>query len=195
MRIGIDIDDTISDTYDWLFHLAQKYTIEDLKRSGEIDFNQKMETHMYCKDLHHWSDVEEKDFFEKYYEKIIQKVQPKKFAAQTIEKLKQEGHQIYIITARFESDKFDVRKATKKWLDQNHIYYDKLFVNIDKKAKVASQNQVDIFIDDSFKNCQEVANQKIKTYIFDTRMNENLQDAKIKRVYSWLHFYQELNKK
>ena len=32
MRIGIDIDDTISNTYDILFNYAQKYTIEDIKK-------------------------------------------------------------------------------------------------------------------------------------------------------------------
>ena len=31
MNIGIDIDDTISDTYATLFPYAQKYTVEDLQ--------------------------------------------------------------------------------------------------------------------------------------------------------------------
>lgn len=194
MRIGIDIDDTISDTYDSLFHFAQKYTIEELKRSGKIDLNQEMKTHMYCSDLHHWNEQEEKNFFDKYYKTVVKEVKPKKFSAEVIEKLKKQGHEIYIITARFESDKFDIKEETKDWLDKNHIYYDKLFVNIDKKAKVASENKVDIFIDDSFQNCQEVANKDIKTYIFDTRINEKLQHNKIERIYSWPHFYQEINK-
>jgi hypothetical protein len=37
MNIGIDIDDTISDTYNTIIPYAQKYTIEDLKRSGDIN--------------------------------------------------------------------------------------------------------------------------------------------------------------
>ena len=48
MNIGIDIDDTIANTYEVLFNYAQKYTIEDLKRSGKINRNGKLYTHMYC---------------------------------------------------------------------------------------------------------------------------------------------------
>ena len=40
MNIGIDIDDTISETFETLLPYAQKYTIEDLKRKSEIDINQ-----------------------------------------------------------------------------------------------------------------------------------------------------------
>lgn len=36
MNIGIDIDDTISETYATLLEYAQKYTIEELKRSPII---------------------------------------------------------------------------------------------------------------------------------------------------------------
>ena len=40
MNIGIDIDDTISETFETLLPYAQKYTIEDLKRKSEININQ-----------------------------------------------------------------------------------------------------------------------------------------------------------
>ena len=32
MNIGIDIDDTIANTYDVIFNYAQNYTINDIKR-------------------------------------------------------------------------------------------------------------------------------------------------------------------
>ena len=37
MNIGIDIDDTISETFETLLPYAQKYTIEDLKRESKIN--------------------------------------------------------------------------------------------------------------------------------------------------------------
>ena len=51
-----------------------------------------------------------------------------------------------------------------------------------------------IFIDDSFKNCKELLDIGIKTYIFDTRINESLEYEKLERVYSWPHLYQEIEK-
>ena len=194
MNIGIDIDDTIANTYEILFNYAQNYTIEDLKRSGKIDRNKKLYTHMYCTALHNWTEEEEKDFFDKYYETILNEVKPKKYSIEVINKLKEENNNIYIITARFDSDKFNVEETTKSWLEKYGIKYDELFLNIDNKAKMAKENDLDIFIDDSFKNCKELLDIGIKTYIFDTRINESLEYEKLERVYSWPHLYQEIEK-
>ena len=194
MNIGIDIDDTISDTYESMFNYAQKYTIEDLKRSGKINKNEKLYTHMYCTSLHNWTDEEDREFFNKYYEAILNEVKPKKYSVEVINKLKEEKNNIYIITARFNSDKFNVEETTKKWLEKYNIKYDKLFLNIENKAEIAKENNLDIFIDDSFKNCKEILDCGIKTYILDTRINENLEYDKLERVYSWIHLYQEIEK-
>ena len=50
MKIGIDIDDTISDTYNILFPYAQKYTIETLGRSGRLNTKQAV-NHMYIRTI------------------------------------------------------------------------------------------------------------------------------------------------
>lgn len=192
MIIGIDIDDTISDTYNEIFNYAQKYTIEDLGKSAKLYEIDQLLTHMYVEKMHNWSKQESDRFIDKYYEKIVKEVQPKKFAVETINKLKEEGNEIYLITARFDSEKFDIEEETKKWLEKNNIKYDKLFLNANTKSQLSKENNVDIFIDDSFKNCVEVANEGIKAYIFDTKVNMNLENEKVERVYSWLHLYQEI---
>ena len=66
MRIGIDIDDTISNTYDILFNYAQKYTIEDIKKEIK-QVNRNAITHMYTTTFHNWSKEEERNFFDRYY--------------------------------------------------------------------------------------------------------------------------------
>lgn len=194
MNIGIDIDDTISDTYDVMFNYAQKYTIEDLNRSGKINNNEKLYTHMYCTKLHNWNEIEEYNFIDKYYEKIVKEVKSKKYSAEVIKKLKEEGNNIFIITARFNSSKFDIELETKKWLEDNGIIYDELYLNAGDKVNIVKENDIDIFVDDSFKNCKAIAELGIKTYIFDTRINKDLNDCNTDRVYSWLHLYQEIEK-
>ena len=136
MNIGIDIDDTISDTYDSIFNYAQEYTINNLKRSGKINKDEKLYTHMYSTKMHNWSKEEEKDFLDKYYERIIKEVKPKKFAVEVINKLKKENN-IYLITARFNSKKFNIEEETKNWLKLYGINYDKLYLNIENKAELA----------------------------------------------------------
>ena len=87
MNIGIDIDDTISETYATLLEYAQKYTIEELKRSPIIkSFN--TEDHLYIENMHNWNENETARFWKKYYEEIIKKINIKTFAANIIKELK-----------------------------------------------------------------------------------------------------------
>lgn len=184
MRIGIDMDDTIADTYEVAFAYAQKYTINELGRSGKIE-NFKAEHHFYLKNMHHWNDEEEMNFFKLYYEEMIRQIKPFTFAVETIGKLKEEGNQIILITARWPAGNFDERQVTLDWLKENHIPYDEIVLDAENKAKVALERKLDVFIDDSFKNCTEVANAGIKTYIMNTRTNQGLEDKNITRVFSW----------
>ena len=193
MNIGIDIDDTISNTYEIMFNDAQKYTIEKLGRNGQI-YKENLKTHMYCKEMHNWTDKETADFLDEYYESIMKEVKPIKYVSEIIKKLKDEGNTIYLITARFQNEKFDIEKVTKEWLRNNKIIYDKLFLNCDTKTNIVKKNNIDIFIDDSFKNCKEVSQMGVKTYLFNNLANEDFEDENIERVYSWPHLYQEITK-
>ena len=47
MNIGIDIDDTISETFETLLPYSQKYTIEDLKKKSNIDLKGDLSNHLY----------------------------------------------------------------------------------------------------------------------------------------------------
>lgn len=192
MRIGIDIDDTISDTYEVAFAYAQYYTINELGRSGEIQ-NVSIKSHFYTREIHNWNEEEEMNFWHKYYGEIIKQVKPFTFAQETIKKLKQEGNEIIIITARWPETNCDIQSITLKWLEENNIQYDDIVFNAENKAQVALDKKIDLFIDDSFKNCTDVANAGIKTYIMNCRTNKDLENENITRVYSWPDIYHKIN--
>ena len=181
MNIGIDIDDTISETYATLLEYAQKYTIEELKRSPIIkSFNTENETAR---------------FWKKYYEEIIKKVNIKTFAANIIKELKESGDKIFLITARWNLKDNNIEQITKDWLKENNVKYDKLIINAKEKLKFVKENNIEIFIDDSCRNCKDIEyNSNAKVFIMDTRVNQNLEDEKITRVYSWPHLYKEIKK-
>ncbi len=191
MNIGIDIDDTIANTYDILFNYAQNYTINEIGKEIK-DVNRNSVTHMYCTTFHNWNIEEENAFLDKYYEKTVLKVQPKIYAVENIKKLKENGNKIYLITARFLAENFDVEKSTKDWLKKYDIPYDDLILNSQNKVNVAKENHIDIFIDDSIKNCTEMTHAGIKTYIMDTIVNRDFENPNIERVYSWPHLYQKI---
>ena len=70
--------------------------------------------------------------------------------------------------------------------------YDKLVLDSQNKVAVAKENHIDIFVDDSIKNCTEMANAGIKTYMMDTIVNKDFENENIERVYSWPHLYQKI---
>lgn len=190
MNIGIDIDDTISETFETLLPYAQKYTIEDLKRESKVKIDGNLTNHFYIVHINGWNEQEAIAFWEKYYAEILKNVNIKKFAAETINKLRKEGHKIYIITSRWEMRVDNVRGITEKWLKDNNIEYDGLFLNAEDKLSIARENNVDIFIDDSFNHCERIVdNSDIKVYMMNSKVNEKLNHDKIRRVFSWPEIY------
>ena len=95
---------------------------------------------------------------------------------------------------QFQIDNFDVELATKNCLKDNNIQYYGFIMNAQDKVKVAIENNIDIFIDDAIKNCANMAEAGIKTFIMDSIINLNYQNDKLTRVYSWPHLYQEISK-
>ena len=192
MKIGIDIDDTISDTYSTLLPYAQKYNIEVLGKSGKVKPLDATD-HMYTKALHDWSEKEEYDFLDMYYEKFVKEVDIKHLAKEYIEKLSKDN-EIYLITARFESKNKNIANLTKKWLEEKQVPYKELILNTQDKVSIAKEIGIDLFIDDSYKNCKAMSENGIKTFIMDSKVNSNFEIENVVRVYSWPHAYQEYEK-
>lgn len=186
MNYGIDIDDTISKTADKFIEYGKVFNKEVLKR-GYNDKLSEIPDHYYLKYIFGWNEAEEMKFLEEYgyYKKMIENVEVKENVKQTLKTIKENGNNIYLITARFITDKFSVNDLTKNWLEKNDIPFDELIVDANDKAKICKDKEIDIFIDDSYKNCVQVANQGIKTYLMTTELNKNIDSGNIQRIYSW----------
>ena len=186
MNIAIDIDDTISETFETLLPYAVKYTTEELKKDPKIEITGEYKTHFYIVEICKWNKIEAMKFWMKYYAQILREVNPKKFAPEVINNLRDRGHKIYLITARWSLKKDDTKLITEKWLKENNIGYDELIMGADEKLKILREKNIDIFIDDGYDNCASVAeNSDIKVYMMDSKVNGKHKHEKIKRVYSW----------
>ena len=190
MNIGIDIDDTISETFETLLPYAQKYTIEDLKRESKVHIDGNLGNHFYIVYMNDWNEQEATEFWNKYYGEILRELNIKKFAAEAINNLRKQGHKIYLITARWDMPNDNVKEITRNWLSDNKVEYDELIINASDKLKIVQEKNIDIFIDDSFKNCKNIVdNTNIKVYMMTSRVNSDFNDEKIKRVFSWPEIY------
>ncbi len=193
MNIGIDIDDTISKTFEYSYPLSKEYTKNILNRDSLNIEDVSIGTHQYLRELNKWNEEEADNFWAKYYKTIIQNVEPKEAVIKSLKKLKLEGHKIFLITARIKANSFDVALETKKWLDKNEIVYDELIIDALKKDEIAKKQKIDLFIDDSFTNCMAVTNIGIKSYLIDSPVNRGLENNKICRVFSWDEIYKKIN--
>ena len=192
MRIGIDIDNTLNKVQDKLNKAAFDYAIslgkkidnydnplEDIKNNGDT-YKKKFQ----------FSYEELKYFLKEIQEDITNNALPRENVKEVIDKLKEDRHEIYIVTARDSEFHDDPYKLSKDWLDKNKIYYDKLVVNAREKSSVCKNENIDLFIDDQLNNCLSVANVGIKTIMITDRIyNYN----EITQLQNWNEIYNYIN--
>ena len=189
MRIGIDLDDTITKTDEILFKYAKIYNKEE-----KILFNINREEWNLTKAFG-WNEENIKEFFSKYLKSIYEEAEIKENAKERINKLKDDGNKIIIITARDTKSLKEVHEVCKDWLINNKINVDKIVVDGENKAQKCLENKIDIFIDDNICNCENVYNNlKIPVLLMNSRYNKDYQNPKIKRVYNWNEIYNEICK-
>jgi uncharacterized HAD superfamily protein len=193
MILGIDIDDTISKTCDILVEYGREYTENYLNREATLEFTGDNSTHFYIEALYGWTKEESSKFFELYYKKFIENVTPKQDSVEIINKLHDEGHKIILITSRDNFANVNARVETEKWLQKQGIKYDNLVTDVYSKYQACLDNKVELFIDDSYKNCMEMASNGIEVFMVDAKYNYSLNDEKIRRVYSWKEIYSLIN--
>lgn len=188
MRIGIDIDNVISNFNDVLLKEFLKHD-KELRNTGIINENADYIT----RGMFDWTKEEIKEFYTNNIERIASNLDVIDEAPYYINKLKELGNTIYIITGRDNGEYSNPYDMTKEWLDKNNIKYDKLILtnsyknNEHGKTEKCIENNIDIMIADSVHICQDCIDNGVNTIIMDTLYNRNLN---IKRVYNWREIYE-----
>lgn len=185
MKIGIDIDDTMADTFEYLMPYIADFFNVDIKylKDNNISYN-NLPKEMKEREL---------EFAKEYYDKIIPNTPFKPKVAEYIDKIKELGHEIVVITARDKTLYTDEYKTTIEELKNNNIQYDKLICDFDK-AKVCKNEKIELFIDDSINNCKKVKELGIETILFNSKSNIN-NKTNLNRVDNWKDIYEKIKEK
>ena len=185
MKIGIDIDDTMADTFEYLMPYIAEFFNVDIKylKDNNISYN----------NLPKGMKERELEFVKKYYDKIIPNTPFKPKVAEYIDKIKELGNEIVVITARNKTLYTDEYKTTIEELKNNNIQYDKLICDFDK-AKVCKIEKIELFIDDSINNCKKVKELGIETILFSSKSNIN-NKTNLNRVDNWKDIYEKIKEK
>ena len=192
MRIGIDIDGVLTDIEKFLCDYGIKFCVE-----SNLEYNLNLEE--YDEDKMLGISYENADkFWNKYLKYYATEYKVRDFAAEIISKLKKEGHEIYIVTARNEDglvgeDHGKMKEFVSKWLKENHIEYDKIVYTEGSKLPYCVGNYIELMIEDAPKNVRERSS-KIPVLCFNNNYNAKVEGENITRVYSWYDVYNKIKR-
>ena len=163
MKIGIDIDDTITDSWECLIPYYSR-----LFNISETDLENSKP---YYDSIKEFVTIDE--YFAlmlPIYDKVIPNVNLLPHVKETIDKLYTLGCKVYFITSRGRGHT-DPYKDSKDFLDKYHIKYEKIITGMENKAKPCLSENIDLFIDDSLRHCREVSKLGVDVLMHETKYN------------------------
>ncbi|MBP3444891.1 MAG: hypothetical protein J6K23_03045 [Bacilli bacterium] len=183
MRIGIDIDGVLTDIEQWQIDCGSKYFNKEVVNPEGYEISEIFEV----------SDELDSKFWKEYLHDYVTKEPSRKYASEVIQKLKNKGNEIYIVTARYLTDKDtdegkQMREIVFNWLKEQKIYYDKVVFSPEDKLKTCLDNNIDIMIEDKVENINNVST-KIPVICFNAGYNKICSGKNIYRAYSWYDIY------
>lgn len=195
MKIGIDIDGVLTNIEQYVIDYFTKYCVEN-----NIEYKIGQSNYEFYKSFNTSKEIENK-FWKDYIQDYARKEKARPFASEIIKKLKEDGHEIYIITARWLTNRDDeagenMRQIVKNWLAKNEIIYDKVVFSKaakEKKSQEIIENKIDLMIEDNPNNINELS-KLVPIICYNTEYNKECNGDKIIRCYSWYDIYNKINK-
>lgn len=184
MKIGVDVDGVLTDMASYQLEYGKKYF---LKKNPNLEID---ETGYDICDIFHCTKAEREKFWTKYIWKYC--LAPHKYgASKMINKLKEEGHEIHIITGRAHTTEEGVlgnifRKMLIWRLKKDGIKYDSIhFVSESgsglEKQRICKELGIDVLIDDKKENVEQIS-EDIPVICVDNPYNKECIGDNIYRV-------------
>lgn len=172
MKIGLDIDDTLTNTQKIFKKYKNKY-----QRKHHLNYGDKK-----------MSEEEFHDFLNTYGTKIYLNMSLKKDVLKYIHKWLNEGHEIYFITARSNDEFSKMEVCTKVFLKNHKLPIQNIIFASKNKYQDSKQLELDVFVDDH----ESVLDKFPKDQMLLLRMIPNLNNySKYTKVANWkqIDFY------
>lgn len=178
MVLGIDIDDTLTNTKDKQIIIWKKYIKENPtdKYTEELPDN-----------INSFNDEYISKFWDENRYELSFNTTFKENVSEILIKLHNEGYKICIITSRPDSKYKDLKNELNNWFKNNKIYTDIIYTDIRNKGIFCKNNNIDILIDDSLHHIEEANNLNVKTIMF----NDN-KKYKGYQVNNWIDLYETI---
>ena len=186
-KIAIDIDNTICNTSDFFGPIAENYDRTVLHKNNVINYDKILPR------SDDWSKEELSYFVENYFNKELINIPVKEDAVTYINKLKELGYEIIFITNRGikEDDHSDL--IVPDYLKKHNIPYDKIITKSNDKYMYL--DDVDYFIDDAIRNCEEALEKtNTKVIMMETSKTKDYENNKIFKTSNWEEIFNYITK-
>lgn len=188
MKIGIDIDGVILDSETEFRIRAELYDVIKLKRNSIID-NKALK----FQERYDWTKEEINEYTDKEFLAVSRECNFMPGAVEVINLLKQEGHELIIITARGGIVK-EMRNVAEERLKEKNLIFDKYYWAISDKNEICKQENIDIMIEDYYKTCKQISDNKIKTLYFREASSYELEENEyLTEVHNWGEIYRYIH--
>lgn len=192
MNIGIDVDGVLIKLDEYQLTHGRDYFVRKFNKPVVDD------TKYHIKEIFQCSSRQSSFFWVRNFKSYCLNSPAAKDAAETIKKLRADGHKIFIITSRACTKRkypagFIFRKTLLKWLRNRGIEFDKIFFCSTKKSdsdkfRVCKSLNVDVMIEDKKENIEKIS--KIaKVICLDAKYNQDCQGQNIYRAYNFNDVY------
>lgn len=184
MNIGVDIDGVITELDEFQIEKGKLYFKREVVNPNGPEIT----------DYFGVSSEEEQFFWDEFLEEYSLNVDIKSGVQETITKLRNDGHKIYIITARHSEKKVELfkgekyKETTKNYLDKNSIPYDGLYFHENPKLDAIKDLKIDLMIEDNKYNALKMKD-VTKVILMDASYNRDIEDKDIFRAYNWQEIY------
>lgn len=188
-NLGVDIDGVITNVQDFVFEYGAKYAYEVGQNLTD------MKKHLYdSSEIFNWDHDVDRSFWYTILEQYSKEERPRLLASEVLHKIKEDGWKIFLITARKSMKEEDIReqkieRILENWLEEHNIPYDVLIFSGSDKREAIKENEIDIMIEDSPKNIEQLRS-LCSMIVFDAMYNKECVGEGIVRVNSW---YEILN--
>ncbi|MDA8441333.1 MAG: hypothetical protein M0Z55_03060 [Peptococcaceae bacterium] len=180
MRLGVDIDGVVADSYPFWLGELNRYYGKDIKAIHRYEMHLIFDVP--------WEHMNQ--FFVANVENLFMAPTPMPGARTALAKLSIE-HEIILVTARREVEE----EITRRWLELHQIPFTKLMVVGDRsKAEVCAEEGIDLFVEDYAINAALIAASGMPVLILDATYNRVELPQNVIRCYNWGQIYQTILK-
>lgn len=186
MKIAVDFDGVILDDERLQKFYADYFSYFKLKKER---LRNDLIAQENCFD---WTREDTHEFYRTYFTKLTEEANFMPGAKIILNKLKEDGHEIYLVSLRGSYADYEVPIAEKR-LDEFGFKFDGYFWGTEEKDLICTKNKFDIMIDDNPENVEKFKEETdITVLYFRDKLLKKVDYPNVIEVNDWMDIYKTI---